>query len=185
LKEYIEWVKSNKDYFMATFGAGTPGHFGAVMLGDALKLKVEPVHYKSTADAVTGTISGDAQGMFGTVALVTPHVKGGKLRAIAVTGPVRSPLLPDVPTFKELGHSDLQFSAWFGLVAPAKTPPDVINKLNAEVNKALASGEGRKKLEDAGFRVVSSTPAEFGKYMADERERWAKLVKQSGFKALE
>jgi tripartite-type tricarboxylate transporter receptor subunit TctC len=84
-----------------------------------------------------------------------------------------------------LGHSDLQFSAWFGLVAPAKTPPDVINKLNAEVNKALASGEGRKKLEDAGFRVVSSTPAEFGKYMADERERWAKLVKQSGFKALE
>jgi tripartite-type tricarboxylate transporter receptor subunit TctC len=185
LKEYVDWVKSRKDYFMATFGAGTPGHFGAVMLGDDLKLKVEPVHYRTTADAMTGTISGDTQGMFGTAALVTPHVRGGRLRAIAVTGPVHSPLLPDVPTFPELGHPDLQFSAWFGLVAPAKAPPEVIDKLNAEVTKALASGEGRKKLEEAGFRVTPSTPAEFGKYIAEERERWAKVVKQSGFKALE
>ena len=185
LKEYADWVKSNKDYFMATFGAGTPGHFGAVMLGDALKTKVEPVHYKSTADAVTGTISGDAQGMFGTVALVTPHVKGGKLRAIAVTAPVRSPLLPDVPTFKEAGYPDLQFSAWFGFVAPARTPPEIIDKLNAEVGRALSSPEGRRKLEEAGFRVTPSTPAEFGKYIGEERERWAKVVKQSGFKALD
>ena len=150
-KEYVDWVKVNKDYFMATFGAGTPGHFGAVMLGDALKLKVEPVHYKSTADAVTGTISGDAQGMFGTVALVTPHVKGGKLRAVAVTGPVRSPLLPDVPTFKELGQPDLQFSAWFGLVAPAKTPPDIINKLNAELHEGTRVRRGPQ--EARGRRV--------------------------------
>ena len=91
----------------------------------------------------------------------------------------------DVPTFKELGQPDLQFSAWFGLVAPAKTPPDVINKLNAELTKALASGEGRKKLEDAGFRVARRRLPNSAKYIADERERWAKVVKTSGFKALD
>jgi tripartite-type tricarboxylate transporter receptor subunit TctC len=185
VKEYAEWAKAQKQLFMATFGAGTPGHFGAVVFGDALKLKPEPVHYKSTGDAMTGTLGGDVQGLFGSIALTAPHIKGGKLRALAMTGPVRSPLLPDVPTFKELGYPDLEFSAWFGVLAPAKTPPEVLDKLNAEIIKVLKAPDGKAKLEEAGFRVTGTSRADFGKIIGDETVRWGKIVKASGFKALD
>jgi tripartite-type tricarboxylate transporter receptor subunit TctC len=185
LKEYAEWAKGQKQLFMATFGAGTPGHFGAVVFGDALGLKPEPVHYKSTGDAMTGTLNGDVQGLFGTVALTTTYVKSNRVRAIAMTGPSRSPLLPDVPTFKELGYPDLEFSAWFGILAPGKTPPEILDRLNAEIVKALKLPEGRAKLEEAGFRVTGTTRTEFTGIIRDETTRWAKVVKASGFKALD
>src|SRR5207249_4304823 len=101
LKEYADWAKTQKQLFMATFGAGTPGHFGAVVFGDALHLKPEPVHYKSTGDAMTGALNGDVQGLFGSIALTAPYIKSNRLRGLATTGPSRSPLLPDLPTFKE------------------------------------------------------------------------------------
>ena len=185
VKEYAEWAKGQKQLNMATFGAGTPGHFGAVVFGDALKLKPEPVHYKTTGDAMTGTLGGEVHGLFGSIALTSPQVKGGKLRALAITGPVRSPLLPDVPTFKELGYPDLEFSAWFGVLAPAKTPPEVLDKLNAEIVKVLKAPDGKAKLEEAGFRVTGTSRTDFGKIIVDETGRWGKIVKASGFKALD
>ncbi len=185
LKEYAEWAKGQKQIFMATFGAGTPGHFGAVVFGDALHLKPEPVHYKTTGDAMTGTLGGDVQGLFGSIALTAPYIKSNRLKGLAMTGPVRSPLVPDVPTFKELGYPDLEFSAWFGVLAPAATPADILDKLNAEINKALKTPEGKAKLEDAGFRVTGTSRADFGKVIRDETARWGKIVKASGFKALD
>jgi tripartite-type tricarboxylate transporter receptor subunit TctC len=185
IKEYVDWAKAQKQLFMATFGAGTPGHFGAVVFGDALGLKPEAVHYKSTGDAMTGALNGDVQGLFATVALTASYVKSNRLRALAMTGPVRSPLLPDVPTFKELGYPDLEFSAWFGILAPAKTPPEILDKLNAEIVKALKSPDGRAKLEQAGFRVTGSGRTEFANVIRDETVRWGKVVKASGFKALD
>ena len=185
LKEYAEWAKGQQPLFMATFGAGTPGHFGAVVFGDALRLKPEAVHYKSTGDAMTGTLNGDVQGLFATVALTAPYLKSNRMRGLAMTGPSRSSLLPDVPTFKELGYPDLEFSAWFGILAPAKTPPDILDRLNAEIVKAIRSPDGRAKLEEAGFRVTGTSRNEFSGIIRDETARWAKVVRASGFKALD
>jgi tripartite-type tricarboxylate transporter receptor subunit TctC len=183
--EYLDWAKGQNGLSLGTFGIGTPGHFGAAILGKVSGLKVEPVHYKTTGDATTGVIRGDVQGLFGSIALVTPHVKSGKLRALATTGPARSSVFPDLPTFRELGYPDLEFSAWFGLVAPAATPPAILEQLNQAVVKAVHSADGRKKLEEAGFRVTGTSREEFARQMRDDTARWAKVVADTGFKALE
>jgi tripartite-type tricarboxylate transporter receptor subunit TctC len=185
LKEYVEWGKSQKNLFMGTFGAGTPGHFGVAMLADATNLKVESVHYKNTGDAMSGIIAGDTQGLFGTLALVSPHVKGGKLRALATTGPARSTLLPEVMTAKEQGYPAVEFGAWFGVYAPAKTPNEVLDKLNTEVVKAMQAPEVRDKLQGVGFRVVGSSRQDFDRLLKEDIPRWEKVVKATGFKAQE
>ena len=183
VKEFADWSKQQKGLFMATFGAGTPGHFGAYMFGDALKLKPEPVHYKSTGDALSGLFGGDVQGVFASIGLAAPNVKAGKLLALATTGPVRTAGLPDVPTFKEQGYPDLEFSSWFGIVAPAKTPPDIIAKLNADIVKAVRSADGKTKLEDAGFRVTGTSREEFVRIISADTAKWGKAVAATGFKA--
>lgn len=183
VKEFVEWSQQQKGLFMATFGAGTPGHFGAYMFGDALKLKPEPVHYKSTADALSGMFSGDVHGVFASVGLAAPNVKAGKLAALATTGPVRAGALPEVPTFKEQGYTDLEFSSWFGVVAPAKTPVDIVNKLNADILKVVRSPEGKAKLEEAGFRVTGTTRDEFARIISADTVKWGKAVAATGFKA--
>ena len=183
IKEFSDWSKSQKGLFMATFGAGTPGHFGVYMFGDALKLKPEPVHYKSTGDALSGLFGGDVQGVFASIGLAAPNVKAGKLLALATTGPVRSAALPDVPTFKEQGYADLAFSSWFGVVAPAKTPVEVLAKLNADIVKAVRSADGKARLEDAGFRVTGTSREEFVQIINSDTAKWGKAVVATGFKA--
>jgi tripartite-type tricarboxylate transporter receptor subunit TctC len=155
-----------------------------VIFRNATGLKsVEPVHYKSTGDAIAGVISGDVPGLFGTVALVGPHVKSGKLRALATTGPTRSQVLPDVPTFKELGYPDVEFTTWFGFFAPAKTPPEILDKLNADIVKAVQSPDTRGKLEEGGFRLTGTDRAESARIVRDDIARWAKVVQEIGLKA--
>ncbi|WP_298929536.1 tripartite tricarboxylate transporter substrate binding protein [uncultured Ramlibacter sp.] len=183
VKEFVDWSRTQKGLFMATFGAGTPGHFGAFMFGDALKLKPEAVHYKSTADALGGMFSGDVQGVFASVGLAAPNVKAGKLAALATTGPARAGALPDVPTFKEQGYPELEFSSWFGIVAPAKTPPAVVARVNADILKALKAPDFRAKLEDAGFRVTGTSADEFSHIIAADTVKWGKAVAATGFKA--
>jgi tripartite-type tricarboxylate transporter receptor subunit TctC len=183
VKEFADWSKQQKGLFMATFGAGTPGHFGAYMFGDALRLKPEPVHYKSTGDALAGLFGGDVQGVFASIGLAAPNVKAGKLLALATTGPVRSAALPDVPTFKEQGFPDLEFSSWFGIVAPARTPLDIVAKLNADIVKAVRSADGKTKLEDAGFRVTGTSREEFVRIISADTAKWGKAVAATGFKA--
>jgi tripartite-type tricarboxylate transporter receptor subunit TctC len=183
VREFVDAARTQKELFMATFGAGTPGHFGAYMFGDATKVKTEPVHYKSTADALGGMFSGDVQGVFASVGLAAPNVKSGKLAALASSGDTRSPTLPDVPTFKEQGYPQLVFNSWFGIVAPAKTPADIVAKLQADVMRAATSPEGKQKIEDAGFRVTGTNGAEFGRIIAADTVTWGKAVAATGFKA--
>ncbi len=183
VKEFVDWSKQQKGLFLATFGAGTPGHFGAFMFGDAVKLKPEPVHYKSTSDALGGLFSGDVQGVFASVGLATPNVKAGKLAALGSTGATRSPALPDVPTIKEQGYANLEFSSWFGIVAPSKTPPEIVAKLNADILKAVQSPEGKARMEDAGFRVTGTSQPEFARIIAADTVTWGKAVAATGFKA--
>lgn len=183
VKDFVAWAKGQPQLFMATFGAGTPGHFGAYMFGDAVKIKPEPVHYKSTGDALGGMFSGDVHAVFASMGLSAPQVKSGKLVALASTGPARAASLPDVPTMKEQGYPSLEFSSWFGIVAPAGTPPEILSKLSADVQKAVQSADGRSKMEGAGFRVTGTTREEFARIIAADTVTWGKAVAASGFKA--
>ncbi len=183
VKEFVDWTKQQKGLFMGTFGAGTPGHFGAYLFGDAIGLKPEPVHYKNTGDALGGLMGGDVAGAFASVGLATPNVKAGKLVALASSGEARSPGLPDVPTFREQGYPQLVFNSWFGIVAPAKTPPEVVAKLEADIRKAMQSADGKSKMEDAGFGVTGTTAQEFARIIDSDTVTWGKAVKATGFKA--
>jgi tripartite-type tricarboxylate transporter receptor subunit TctC len=167
----------------ATFGAGTPGHFGAEVLAAQAGFKVEPVHFRSTGDAVAALVSGDVQAAFVTIALAAPQVKGGRMRALATTAPARSPLLPDVPTFAESGLPKVDFSAWFAFFAPAGTSVAILDVLNRDVVAALRAPEVKARLEEAGFAVLGTSRADTERMLKAEAARWAEVVKQTGFKA--
>ncbi|MGC3987502.1 MAG: tripartite tricarboxylate transporter substrate binding protein [Pseudorhodoferax sp.] len=183
VKEYVDWTRQQKGMFMATFGAGTPGHFGAYMFGDAVGIKPEPVHYKSTGDAMSGIFGGDVSGVFASAGLAAPNVRSGKLVALASTGAQRTAALPEVPTFKEQGYANLEFNSWFGILAPGKTPPEIVARLNADIVRAMRSPDGQKKMEDAGFRVTGTTQPEFVSIIAADTAKWGKAVAATGFKA--
>jgi len=166
-----------------TFGAGTPGHFGAELFAREVGMKIEPVHYRSTGDAVSALISGGVQAAFVTTAMAAPQVKGGKMRALAITGAQPSPALPGVPTFAQAGYGKVDFGAWFALFAPAGTPAAVLDRLQSESAAALRVPEARRTLGDAGFTIVGSDRQALQALLASEARRWSDIVKATGFKA--
>jgi tripartite-type tricarboxylate transporter receptor subunit TctC len=181
--DFVKAAKAKGDKTnLATFGAGTPGHFGAEMLADAAGFKVEPIHYRATGDAVTAIVAGDVAGAFVSTALGAAQIKGGKMRALATTAATRSPLLPDVPTFTEAGLAKVDFSAWFAVFAPAGTPASALDVLNRNIVAALQSPETKAKLVEAGFSVIGSSRADTEKMLKAEAARWAAVVKATGFK---
>ncbi|SHJ86592.1 Tripartite-type tricarboxylate transporter, receptor component TctC [Roseomonas rosea] len=183
--EYRAWAKSRPSVFLGTFGAGTPGHFGAAILATGGGFQAEAVHFRSTGDAMSAVLNGNVQGMFGTVALVAPQVRDGRLKALAVTGPARSPLLPGVPSVAELNRPDLAFSAWFGLVAPAATPGPLRDELERLALGALRGPTLQSRMQEAGFRPAGNGQAAFGTLMREETARWAEVVRATGFRAIE
>jgi tripartite-type tricarboxylate transporter receptor subunit TctC len=184
LKEFAAAVRQLPNgLFMGTFGAGTPGHFGAYMLGDAIQVKPEAVHYKNTGDVLTGLVSGDVQGVFGSAGFAVSAIQSGKVIAVATTGPTRSTALPEVPTAREQGVSGLEFTSWFGVVAPARTPADVVAKLGAELRKAVQGADARQKLAAAGFQVTGTSSEEFAQIIRRDAATWGKAVAATGFQA--
>jgi tripartite-type tricarboxylate transporter receptor subunit TctC len=166
----------------ATFGAGTPGHFGAEIFAEQAGFKIEPIHYRSTGDAVTAIIAGDVQAAFVTTALGAAQSKGGKVRALATTAAERSSLLPDVPTFAEAGMPQIDFSAWMAFFVPHGTPAAVVQTLSREIAAAVQSAEVKQKLEEAGFRALGTSADEADRMVKSEAARWATVVKATGFK---
>ncbi len=185
LDGYLAWGKGQPALYMGTFGARSPGHFAAAMLGQAAGLTVEAVHFRATADAVAAVLNGNVQGMFGSIAAVAPHVQAGRMKALAVTGPERSPLLPEVRTMAELGRPGLAVSAWFGLVAPVAVPAGIVGEIEAAVLRAMAAPGLLARLREAGFRPSVAGRAEFDALMRAERGRWAEVVRATGFRAIE
>ncbi len=185
LDSYVAWGRARPQVFMGTFGAGTPGHFGAAMLGIDAGLRVEAVHFRATGDAMTAILGGDVQGMFGSLALVAAHVQAGRLKALAVTGPARAALLPQVPTMAELGRPGIGFHSWFGLVAPAATPTPVLASLEEGVLRVLSAPPLRARLAETGFRPAGNGRADFARMMQAETLRWAEVVRATGFRAIE
>lgn len=174
-------AKSDKTNF-GTFGAGTPGHFGAELFAEAAGFKTEPIHYRATGDAVTAIVAGDVAGAFVSTALGAAQVKGGKMRALATTAAARLPQLPDVPTFAEAGYPKIDFAAWFVVFAPAGTPAAALDLLNRQVVAAVQSPETKAKLQEAGFSVLGTSRADTEKMLKAEAARWAAVVKTTGFK---
>jgi len=166
-----------------TFGAGTPGHFGAELFAREVGMKIEPVHYRSTGDAVSALVSGGVQAAFVTTALAAPQVKGGKMRALAITGAQPSAALPGVPTFNQAGFGKVDFGAWFALFAPAGTPAAILDRLQADSAAALRSPDAARTLGDAGFTVVGSSRQDLQRLLDSETQRWSAIVKATGFKA--
>ncbi|WP_285409935.1 tripartite tricarboxylate transporter substrate binding protein [Variovorax sp. efr-133-TYG-130] len=185
-KTLAELVADNKGKAnplnFATFGAGSPGHFGAVEFGLQAGVKVEPIHFRNTGDAVTAIIAGDVSGAWVSTAVASAQIKGGKMRALAITAKSRSPLLPDVPTTGEAGMPKLNFSSWLGVLAPAGTPVAILDLLNRNFLLAVQSPEVKQKLIEAGFTVTGAGRDETDRMLKEQAVRWGGIVKASGFR---
>lgn len=183
LEEFVRAAKAQSGGVnFGTFGAATPGHFGAELFAAHGGFKIVPIHYRATGDAITGIVGGDVQGAFVTTALGSAQVKGGKMRALATTASARSKLLPDVPTFTEAGMPKVEFSSWLAFFVPAGTPPAIVQTLHQAIVASARDAEVIGKLEDTGFRVLGTSPAETEKMVRSELQRWSGIVKAIGFK---
>jgi len=166
----------------ASPGNGTVAHLTSELFQKAAGIKTQHVPYKGAAQALTDVISGTVDLYMSSVPTLIGQIRNNKLRPLAVTSAKRVDDLPDVPTINESGHKGFDAVTWFGLLAPAGTPKDVIAKLNAEFNKALQNPELRKKLGDEGADAAGGTPEQFAALIKDEVPRWSKVVKESGAK---
>jgi tripartite-type tricarboxylate transporter receptor subunit TctC len=168
--------------------AGTPGvgglsHLTLEVFKSLGKLDIEHVAYKGTAAAVTEVLGGFVPLLIGDLPAPLPHVKSGRLRAIAVTGEARSPLLPDVPTAREQGYATLQATNWYGVMAPAATPPAAVARLHAAFAPAVEAPETRERYASVGVDPTSSpSSGAFGAFVREEFARWGKVVRSSGIK---
>jgi tripartite-type tricarboxylate transporter receptor subunit TctC len=180
VQEFIDYAKANPGKInMASSGNGTSVHLSGEMFKMMTGVNLLHVPYRGAAPALTDLISGQTQVMFDNMPSSIEQIKAGKLRALAVTTAARSPALPDVPTVAETVPG-YEASAWFGMGAPKGTPPEVINKLNQAINAALADPVIQARLADLGGIVMAGTPADFGKVIADETQKWGKVVKAVG-----
>ena len=183
VKELIELAKAKPGQLnYATAGIGSFQHLASELF--KLQTGVDMVHvpYKGGGPAMMDTIAGQAQINMASLIQVIPHAKSGKLRLLATSGTKRSALFPDVPTVAETVPG-YDATNWWGLIAPAGTPQPVIAKLSSELEALLRSDETRKRVESEGADVIRMTPAEFGRFISEEMQKWAKVVKQAGIQA--
>ncbi|WP_313295688.1 tripartite tricarboxylate transporter substrate binding protein [Diaphorobacter sp.] len=168
-----------------TFGSsgnGTSIHIAGEMFKSAAKIDVTHVPYRGSAPAGAAVVAGQISYMFDNVPTVWPFVQAGRMRALAVTTKERIATAPHIPTMAESGFPDFDVSSWYGIIAPAKTPPDVIETLNHALQKVLARSEFQARMKGMGVIVKQGSPQSFGTFMKSETERWAPIVKQSGAK---
>jgi len=183
LPEFIAYAKANPGKVnIGTPPVGSPQYVSSALLEMMTDTKLAVIPYRGGPAAVTDAISGQIQGVIGTVLLVIAQARAGSLRPLAVTSTARSELLPDVPTMTEF-LPGYEASQWIGIGAPKDTPAAVINKLNAEINAALADPAMKAKVTALGGMVLPGSAGQFGKFVADETVKWAKVVKFSGARA--
>lgn len=180
VRDLVTQLKAKPDaYTYASAGNGTAPHYAAELFKLAAGVEMTGIPYKGSAPAVTDTIGGQTQFMFPSLFTAYPHVKSGKLRALAVAGPKRAAVLPDVPTLKEAGVDGVDVLQWYGVFAPAKTPKAVIEQLNKALNQVLTDKDIVKRIEDHGADVETSTPAELGNLVKSELTKWKAVVQRA------
>ncbi|MEY9886076.1 Bug family tripartite tricarboxylate transporter substrate binding protein [Bradyrhizobium sp. USDA 329] len=179
--EFLALVKSKPgELSFGSAGNGTSMHLTGEMYKQAADVSMVHVPYRGSAAMLTDLMSGQIQVTFGDVLVLMPQIQAGKIRALAVTSKTRHPLLPDVPTLDEAGLKGFEALSWQGLFAPAGTPPEVVEKLNSEVNKVLQSPDIKDYFAAQGFIVQGSTPEAFKAFIASEVNKWTPIVKYSG-----
>jgi tripartite-type tricarboxylate transporter receptor subunit TctC len=182
--ELIAQIKANPEgYSYASSGQGSPQHLSGEMFNIKAGTKMPVVPYRGSGPAMTDMVAGQVKIMFDTIPAVLQHVKAGSLRAIATTGTEASPFMPEVPTAISQGLDGFEVSSWFGLLAPAGTPQPVLDKLNAELNKALQSPKLKEAFALQGVVPKPSTPAEASARIDSEIAKWGELIKAAGLKA--
>ncbi|MBD2746373.1 tripartite tricarboxylate transporter substrate binding protein [Microvirga sp. BT688] len=183
VQEFIAEAKATPGKFtMASSGNGTSIHLSGELFKQITGVEMPHVPYRGSGPAVNDLIGGQVDVMFDNLPSSIEHVRGGNLRALAVTSSKRSPALPDKPTLAEAGLPQFEATSWFALFAPKGTPADITNKLNQEVRKALETPELQKRFADLGGEIQPMSPDELMAYIRAEHEKWAKVVKASGAK---
>ena len=178
--EFIAYAKANPGKInWATSGNGTSVHLSGELFKIMAGVQLTHVPYRGSAPALTDMISGTVDVMFDNMPPSLPHIRAGKLRALAVTTNMRSDALPDVPTVAETVPG-YEASAFYGMGVPKGTPPEIIDKLNKEINAGLADPKIKARLAELGGMLIPGSPADFGKLVADETDKWAKVIKSGG-----
>ncbi len=181
VQEFIALAKAKPgEINFASSGSGSSIHLTGELFNLVARVQLVHVPYKGSAPAVADLIGGQVQSMFDNLSSSLPYIQAGKLRALAVTGATRSPAAPDIPTMAEAGVPDCEVMSWFALLAPAKTPDEIVARLNAETVKILARPDVKQRLAALGADAASSTPEALAAFIKSETAKWAKVVKASG-----
>jgi tripartite-type tricarboxylate transporter receptor subunit TctC len=183
MRELVDYAKANPGKITwGSQGFGTAPHLLAELFKLDNKVNILHVPYRGTAPMLAAVVAGEVQVVADPTTTALPHVESGRLRPLAVTTPQRSPKLPNVPTTAEAGFPKFSSTFWLGVVAPAGTPPEIVNKLNAAFRESLEPAETRARLANLSADIAIGTPAEFGKMLDDERALWSEVVKAAHIK---
>jgi len=183
VSELIALIKAGgTKYSFSSPGTGTPPHLIGELFRLSLGLDVVHVPFNSAGQAVASTLAGHTPIAFTSLPPAVPHIKEGKLRALAVTSPTRSSALPDVPTTTEAGHADVQGEGWFAFIVPAGTPKDVTALLNREIIRLMGLPDFKERMAALGFAIVGATPQEAAALFRSEGAKWSKVIREAGIK---
>jgi tripartite-type tricarboxylate transporter receptor subunit TctC len=183
VKDMLADARTVKGINIGSIGTGSLGHLAMIQAGNQGGWSWTHVPYRGGGPLMNDTVAGHMPLAIGTVFLVMPHVKAGTVKPMAVTGATRSPQLPDTPTLAEVGIKNFEALAYWGVIAPAKTPPEVVNRMNAEIQKALKEPAVAERLTAQGMTITGQGPAEFRAFMKKEVDRWSKIVKDNRISA--
>jgi tripartite-type tricarboxylate transporter receptor subunit TctC len=178
-KEVLDATRANKAVNYGSIGAGSLGHLALALLGKNYNLAWQHIPYKGGGPLITDVVGGHVPLAVGSVFLMKPHIAAKTVRPLAVTTAKRSPDLPDVPTIAESGFPGFEAPAWWGMVAPAGTPPEIIARMNAEMIKALKRPDIAKKLDEQGIDVIGSTPEAFRVFVGKQIDIWGKVIRDN------
>jgi len=178
---FLDYARANPGRISyGSVGSGSASHLTMELLKSEAKIYAVHIPYRGFPPAVTDMLAGNIHAMFAIIPGVLPHVKAGRLKALAVTALKRSSLAPDVPSVAELGLPQLESLAWIGLLAPAGTPPEVLERLSVETVRSMRAAEVRELLGGQGFDVVANSPAEFARWIQAESGKWSRVIQTSG-----
>jgi tripartite-type tricarboxylate transporter receptor subunit TctC len=183
VKDLIAFARANPGKLtFGSSGTGAASHLSAELFKSMAQVDLLHVPYKGTGQAVADLLAGQIDLMFAPSQTVLPHVKAGKLKALAVTSAKRSETLPELPTVSESGLPGYQAVGWFGVLAPAATPKAAVEKLSADINRVLADAEVRTRMQALGAEPGGNTPAEFARFIREDQAKWAKLMREAGIR---
>jgi tripartite-type tricarboxylate transporter receptor subunit TctC len=184
IKDLIALAKAKPGQInFATGGIGSSPHMSMELFKSMTKIDMVPIHYKGDGAAIIDVVGGQVPMLTSSMSALMPYVKSGKMRGIAVTSMKRSTVAPEFPTIAESGLSGFEVITWFGILAPAATPKEIVNRLNSEIVQMVALPNVREQLTKMGFEIVANTPEQFATFLREENVKWGRVVKDLGLRA--